>query len=120
MTWDAFQREMLTALGHTLYVPADVPAMRMEEAVVELRASGRHVQDSNVSGTRDIDRGVRPREAASPGSLMRALLRAANLEENDAAALQAGLPPLNELAGNSDAKRKLWPTLRALRAQRRI
>ncbi len=120
MTWNAFQREMLAALGHTLYVPADVPAMRMDETVVDVRASGRRVQDSNVADTRDIDRAMRSRDAASPGSLMRALLRAANLGENDAATLQSGLPPLNSLTGNSDAKRKLWPTLRALRSQRRM
>lgn len=109
MTWDAFQREMLAALGHTLYLPADAPAMRVEEAVVDVRASA----------TRDIDRSMRPRDAASPDALMRALLRAANLGENQVAMLQSDVPPLHSLTGNADAKRKLWPTLRAMRAQRR-
>lgn len=119
MTWDALQREMLAALGHTLYVPVDVPAMRMEEDIVDVRASGRSVQDRNVPASRTLERDMRPRTAASPDGLMRALLRAANLGEHDAAALHGCMPSLNALTGNSDAKRKLWPTLRAIRAQHR-
>ena len=118
MPWDAFQREMLAALGHTLYVSADGPAMRMEEHVVDVRTSVRSTRDRNVADPRTSERDMRPRKAASPDGLMRALLRAANLGEHDAAALQTCVPPLDALTGNTDAKRKLWPTLRAMRAQR--
>ncbi len=116
--WDAFQREMLAALGHTLYVSADGPAMRMEEHVVDVRTSVRSARERIVSDPRTSERDVRPRKAASPDGLMRALLRAANLGEHDAAALQSCVPTLDALTGNTDAKRKLWPTLRAMRAQR--
>ncbi len=119
MTWDAFQREMLAALGHTLYVPADTPAMRVAEEVIDARASDRVVRESSASGTRANERNARPRDSEVPDSLMRALLRAANLGGNDAAMLQAHVPPLRALRGEAAAKRKLWPALRAMRAQRR-
>lgn len=119
MQWDALQREVLAALGHTLYVPADVLAMRVEEEAVDVHESGPSAQDRSAPAPRALERGTPSRNPASPDALMQALLRAANLDQDDTATLQSRLPPLNTLTGNADAKRKLWPTLRAMRLQRR-
>ncbi len=115
MTWDALQREMLAALGHTLYVSVDATAVRVDDEPVNVRADGRIPQESNASRPRNTERGVRPRSATSPDALLRALLRAANLGEQDASTLQSRLPPLDVLTGNAAAKRASWPTLRAQR-----
>ncbi|MEO6366294.1 MAG: hypothetical protein ABIO38_09660 [Luteimonas sp.] len=117
--WDAFQREMLAALGHTLYVPAGTPAMRVQEEAVGARASGRDARESDASGNRAQHRNARPPHAIAPDALMRALLRAANLGVNEAAMVQAQVPQLRALSGDAAAKRKLWPALRTMRAQRR-
>lgn len=103
MTWDSLQREMLAALGHTLYVFADAPAVqRVADA------------DSDAS-----EPNLPNPKAPNPGAsnpLLRALLRAANLGEDTLASLQAQLPPLQALTGNAAAKRALWPLLRAMRS----
>lgn len=110
MTWDALQREMLGALGHTLYVICDSPATREQDAACEA------IPERNERDRSMLDRPARDRNATSPDSLLRALLRAANLGEDNVPSLQSQLPPLHTLAGNANAKRALWPMLRALRA----
>ena len=88
--WDAFQREMLSALGHEVVVLATATeAVPVEAALAKSQADG-----------------------LSP--LQQALLRAVG---GDAARL-AGLPPLAQLRTPAD-KRALWPRLRALRRDSR-
>ncbi|MDQ3056438.1 MAG: hypothetical protein M3Q96_01625 [Pseudomonadota bacterium] len=119
LEWDTLQREVLEALGHVLYVPVHESAMRVEEETADAYSSGPNLQDRNVSRARAVERGMPSRTQAAPDALMQALLRAANLDKDDVATLQLRLPPLDALTANADAKRKLWPTLRAMRAQRR-
>ena len=89
MNWDPWQREVLEALGHVVYRVA-----------------------SSESGAEA--------EPAAPAgdALLRALLRAAARDADDAAALMRAWPPTAQLRGNPAAKRALWPSLRALRARR--
>ena len=86
MSWDPFQREMLEALGHTLYAPA-VDALP-QSAVTP------------------------PPNSAAPPLLLQALARAA-LVDADALprVLDLHAPPVDPAA-----KRALWPRLRRLRA----
>lgn len=93
MLWDAFQRDVLNALGHTLLVPAATPARAAGDAL-----------DPRAPGSGD-----RP-----PPALLGALARAAGVD----AAQLADLPPLDALR-TPVAKRALWPRLRALRQQAR-
>ena len=83
--WDAFQREMLSALGHEVVVLATATEAVPVEVALKSQADG-----------------LPP--------LQQALLRAVG---GDAARL-AGLPPLAQLRTPA-AKRALWPRLRALR-----
>lgn len=89
MNWDPWQREVLAELGHVVY----------RVASSESRAEA---------------------EPAAPAedALLRALLRAAACDADDAVALVRTLPPTAQLRGNPAAKRTLWPRLRALRARR--
>jgi DNA polymerase III psi subunit len=91
VNWDPWQREVLEALGHTVY--------RMAPA----ESSVAHAQKS----------------APVEDALLRALLRAAahDVAADDAAALLRTWPPAAQLRGNPAAKRALWPRLRALRAR---
>jgi hypothetical protein len=62
-------------------------------------------------------------EEASSSMLLRALLRAADLDQAAIADAQEwlraqGIPELTQLRGDPAAKRVLWPRLRALRRQR--
>jgi DNA polymerase III psi subunit len=62
-------------------------------------------------------------EEAAPSALLRALLRAADLDQAAIADAQEwlraqGIPELTQLRGDPAAKRVLWPRLRALRRQR--
>lgn len=91
MSWDAFQREVLDALGHTLYRLADAEAPSSSEAV-----------------------------QAAPGTiaitpLQRAVLRAADRRDAADGALQPLLAAAQALRADPAAKRALWPRLRALR-----
>lgn len=56
-----------------------------------------------------------------PDALRDALVRAAGRDPADprAARVLSGLPPVSALRGDAAAKRRLWPRLRALRAQAR-
>ena len=85
--WDAFQREMLSALGH-------------EVVVLAMAADVAPVQAAPVAQFDPT--GMPP--------LQQALVRAVG---GDIARL-AGLPPLAQLRTPA-AKRALWPRLRALR-----
>jgi hypothetical protein len=53
-----------------------------------------------------------------PDPLLHAVVRAAGRDPADAqaVALLGPLPPVSLLRGDADAKRRLWPRLRALRA----
>ena len=83
--WDDFQREVLDALGHVVYLARDAGA-------------GAHAGTPDASA--DID--------APP--LLRALAHAANAR----VAQLPALPPIERLR-TPTAKRALWPQLRALR-----
>jgi len=84
--WDDFQREMLDALGHVVYLARDASASAHAGATSDAAA--------------DID--------APP--LLRALAHAANAR----VAQLPALPPIERLR-TPTAKRALWPQLRALR-----
>ena len=91
MNWDPFQRAVLAELGHALYrLPATVPAAASVEA--------------SVAG----DAGMLARLARAAGVAPDALL-----SRPDIAAQSA------HLRGNADAKRALWPRLRAMRRESR-
>jgi len=91
MAWDAFQREMLEAMGHTVYAPR--AAM----------ASPTPSMPSTPSTTAGLGEPV-------PRGLLQALARAAGVVPD---ALPA-LPPLAQLRTPA-GKRALWPQLRGLR-----
>lgn len=88
MNWDPWQREVLEALGHVVY------RVTSSESGVEAEPP-----------------------APAEDALLRALLRAAARDANDAVALVRTWPPTAQLRGNPAAKRALWPRLRALRAR---
>ena len=90
MNFDPWQREVLEALGHTVFRLAPV------------ESSAAQAQKS----------------AAVEDALLRALLRAAarDVVTDDAVAVLHA-SPLASLRGNPAAKRALWPRLRALRAR---
>lgn len=89
MGWDGFQREVLAALGLTLY-----------EATRE--RDGRMPAGARERAIPDAPGGTPP--------LLQAIARAAGVDTS-------ALPPLPPLEGlrSPAAKRALWPTLRALR-----
>ena len=92
--WDAFQREVLGAMGHTLLVPA---ASKSVEAPAPAPAP---------APLTDVD--ARP-------ALLRALAHAAGIDHaKDDISQRVVLPPLAELRTPA-GKRSLWPRLRALR-----
>lgn len=91
MSWDGFQREVLDALGHTLYrrVDAETPP---PFAVVPAAA-----------------------DTTTMTPLQRAVLRAAGRGDPFDSALQPLLAAAQALRADPAAKRALWPRLRALR-----
>ena len=92
MNFDPWQREVLEALGHTVYRLAPMESSAAAQA---------------------------QKPASVEDALLRALLRAAahDVEADDAGALARTWPPTAQLRGNPAAKRALWPRLRALRAR---
>jgi hypothetical protein len=86
--WDAFQREMLEAMGHAVYVP---------------RSSAASPAASLPASTAGLGEPV-------PRGLLEALARAAGVAPD---ALPA-LPPLAQLRTPA-GKRALWPRLRGMR-----
>jgi hypothetical protein len=90
MMWDGFQREMLAALGHTVFVPA--AAKPVEPMPVPMATAT---------------------DATQP-ALLHALMRAAGVD----AGRLGELPPLDQLH-DAAAKRALWPRLRAMRSAAR-
>ncbi len=103
--WSPQQREALTAMGLPVYrmadsitratAPADAPA----EVAVNTQAAVRDEQSGTVS---TLD------------PLLLAMLRAAGLGR-DGAPLARDWPPPQALRHDPQAKRALWPRLRALR-----
>lgn len=89
--WDAFQRDVLAALGHTVYVPRARPGAASAS------------DDVRAGGHGDL-----------PPALLQALARAAGVPVD-------ALPPLPPVAQLRTAagKRALWPRLRGLRRERR-
>lgn len=99
--WDAFQREVLTALGHTLFVPASATPVGITPA-----------------GSMQVGSTPAPPMAATNATqpaLLRALARAAGTAGVEGL---GDLPPLDQLR-NATAKRALWPRLRAMRSRAR-
>ena len=92
--WDAFQREVLGAMGHTLLVPVASP---VSQAVVTAMPAPARAPAADVE--------ARP-------ALLHALARAAGIDGDIGQSV--ALPPLAELK-TPHAKRRLWPSLRALR-----
>ena len=88
MMWDAFQREVLTALGHTVFVPAAA-------------TTSAEITSAPITVAKNA---VQP-------ALLRALVRAAGVDVERL----GDLPPLDQLR-NAAAKRALWPRLRAMRS----
>lgn len=93
--WDAFQREMLEAMGHVVYVPR-------AGAAPEAPAGPSSPASSAGLG------------APVPRGLLQALARAGGVAPD-------ALPPLPPLAQlrTPAGKRALWPQLRALRRRTR-
>jgi hypothetical protein len=91
--WDPFQREMLEAMGHAVYVP---------RAAAAAHASAPELPSSPASRA-GLGEPV-------PRGLLQALARAAGVAPE-------ALPPLPPLAQlrTPAGKRALWPQLRALR-----
>ena len=94
--WDAFQRDVLAALGHTVYVPRAQP-----DAARPSGASG------NASAADVVPGGL-------PPALLEALARAAGV----AVEALPPLPPPAEIR-TPVGKRALWPRLRSLRREHR-
>lgn len=92
-SWSPQQREALEAMG--------LPVYRMAGATVQASA-----QTPMPSATTEV--------ASTLDPLMLALLRAAGLGR-DAAPLARDWPPPQTLRSDPQAKRALWPRLRALR-----
>jgi len=93
--WDAFQREVLGALGHTPY---------RQRGLAEVAAAG----------------SSRPPSAArAQAGLLGAIARAAGIAPDRLAIDVPELPSPQSLRGDAAAKRALWPRLRALRASTR-
>ena len=105
MSFDPLQREFLAAMGHTVYVLHDP---RRQDDVDRGAADRDIVTPATAPATAS---------GAGPDALLLALLRAAGRAPDDAGALAlcrsllpaAGLP-------HAQARRALWPRLRALRA----
>ena len=106
MEWDPFQREVLEALGHTLFVRAEAGGIGAPAAATRPPAPAAP-QPAPA-----------PVPAATTGAaepLRQAIARAAGIAVD---ALPPDLP-LASLRGNPAAKRALWPRLRAMRGARR-
>ncbi len=99
--WDAFQRDVLAAMGHTLLVPAVPQAIEAPAHAPPARQPTRQPQPHAQAA----DVGTRP-------ALLHALARAAGIDGDIGQSV--ALPPLAELR-TPLAKRRLWPSLRALR-----
>jgi hypothetical protein len=103
MNWTADQQAMLEAMGYTLWRRAGNP--------VVAPAAGA-AAPSRVAPAAQVDDSAVVAPAGRVGDpLLRALQRAAG--GRDLASLP--LPPLDQLRGDANAKRDLWPRLRALR-----
>lgn len=107
--WDAFQRDVLGAMGHTVLVPVAshgvAPAASPASAAPAVPA---------VTAAPAAPRAPVADPATQP-ALLHALARAAGLDDpRRDLGHRIALPPLAELR-TPVAKRRLWPRLRALR-----
>ena len=116
MSWNPQQQAMLAAMGYTLYrqAGAEPASAGAESAVVRSPVSGYGApegrRDAEATAGQDAPR--TPRDAAAKFErLLQALVRASG--GRDAGELP--LPPLEQLRDSAQAKRALWPVLRALR-----
>lgn len=91
MSWDAFQCEILEALGHRVYMPVDSMSTRYAMAPTP------HGSASSIAPSDSLV------------ELQRAIARAAGIAPD-------AVPSLEELPRSPAAKRTLWPRLRRLRA----
>lgn len=102
MSFDAFQRECLAEMGYAVYRLASQPATAVA------------AQAPAQAATPDAGR----LDAGGSDALVRALVRAIGADPADAgavAACRALLPPAG--LPDAQARRALWPRLRALRVQ---
>ena len=135
--WSSQQHEWLAALGHTVYVPGSAePAMVAGGEPVAAATDPVPVAVHEKPAVRTAPRrppaaeaiaaapaaAPPPHRAASrlPDKLHFALVRASgcNPQDPEAAAIIARWPASSELRGRPDAKRALWPQLRAMRRPR--
>ena len=133
--WSAQQQQWLEALGHRLYLTGTPPAIAVPAAEVADPADA-YAPPPQIAPARIAEpvsappvRAPRPAAATTaarggsrlPDRLHFALIRASGCNPNapESAAIIAGWPPSSALRGRPDAKRALWPTLRALRKQGR-
>lgn len=134
--WTPAQQSWLQAMGYTVFVDGNVeaapePVVKLVAIPVEpgpaLRPSGTAPPPRRNAPVAEDPAAPAPARAGTrraavrmPDRLQIALLRASgcNPAEPDTQALMAGWN-LDELRGNTAAKRALWPQLRALRKRGR-
>lgn len=122
MSWDPVQRRVLGALGHAL------PALRTPDwpAVPRAIEHAPRAAHATMAASKIAPSKPMPPRAQAPASgtaaamrearLWTALARAANCE---AAVVRAAFPDVDvKQLRQADAKRALWPRLRALRRER--
>jgi hypothetical protein len=102
--WTSEQCEWLLALGHDVLMLAPAPG--------EAMADPEPVPDRVNPGKARIGATTKPSSSTPP--LLHALARAAGCREDDVEFLRT-VPDLATLRGNPEARRALWPRLRALR-----
>jgi len=115
MSFDAFQRECLAAMGYAVYALAGRDGgMAAGVAEAELEAGA----DTGAAVTASTPPSSAARAPVASAALLRALVRAAGGDPDDAQALDAcgALLPAGGL-DDARARRALWPRLRALRAR---
>ncbi|HTD27796.1 MAG TPA: hypothetical protein VK660_00245 [Xanthomonadaceae bacterium] len=114
--WSDQQQRWMAALGYTLYRLGDARSRSNTEIALPTLASSEHAADTIAAPRPGSLAGAEP--AIAP--LLRALLRAAGLDPTSIVDAESWLgaqqvPSLAQLRNDPDAKRMLWPRLRASR-----
>jgi hypothetical protein len=121
------QREVIAALGYTLYqAQGSAPAMAVDAQPLETaQDEPRHGDSGRGDAGRGEARQVRAQPAggragASESALLRALLKAAGTDASasEAVALCQGWISSTSPLADAAARRALWPRLRSLRGRR--
>lgn len=106
VSWDPLQREVIEALGYTLY-SAQGPVQAMAG------------EDSRINGPESVEAPPSASQAAGADSvLLRALLRAAGTGASAPDARALCQRWIATSAADANARRALWPQLRSLRGRR--